>query len=132
MSESWQYTAALSSSKLPALPDTMGSMDSHPKHVLAKRLKTLMAERGVNRKKIAANTAVSERSVGYMLEAGEKSNPTLENLMQVAEYFGISVWELLFDPEADTKKLMERGLKGGRVFADAVREEPRKDRPRRE
>jgi transcriptional regulator with XRE-family HTH domain len=111
----------------------MGSMDSHPKKVLSKRLKTLMAERGVNRKKIETKTGVSARTVGYMLEAGENSNPTLENLMLVAEYFGISVWELLFDPEVDTKKLMERGLKGGRIFADAAREEePRKDRPHRE
>jgi hypothetical protein len=42
----------------------------------------------------------------------------------VAGYFGLQVWELFFDPEVDTPKLMERGLKG-RVYVDVAREEPK-------
>jgi transcriptional regulator with XRE-family HTH domain len=115
---------------MPRRPDSIGGVDRSQKpdektakHVLAMRLKTLMRERGVNRQKVASKTGVAARTIGYMTEPS-KSNPRLENLIAVAGYFGLQVWELFFDPEVDTPKLMERGLKG-RVYVDVAREEPK-------
>jgi transcriptional regulator with XRE-family HTH domain len=114
---------------MPSPIDSIGGVDKYQrqdekpaKDVLASRLKTLMRERGVNRQKVASKTGVSARTIGYMTQGN--SNPTLENLIAVAGYFGLQVWELFFDPEVDTPKLMERGLKG-RVYVDVAREEPK-------
>jgi transcriptional regulator with XRE-family HTH domain len=114
---------------MPSPTDSIGGVDKYQrqdektaKDVLASRLKTLMRERGVNRQKVASKTGVSPRTIGYMTQGD--SNPTLENLIAVAGYFGLQVWELFFDPEVDTPKLMERGLKG-RVYVDVAREEPK-------
>jgi transcriptional regulator with XRE-family HTH domain len=117
-----QYIAQASSSKLRSTLDSMVPMaDKTPKQVLAERLASLMSKRGVNDEQVSLGTgrAVSPRTVGYMKQPGV-GNPTLDNLTAVADYFGIAVWELLFDPEQDTKKILERGLKG-RTFTDAAR-----------
>jgi transcriptional regulator with XRE-family HTH domain len=92
-----------------------------PKDVLAERVTSLMKRRGVNDEQVSRGTggAVSARTVLYMRQP-DVGNPTIDSLIAVAEYFGIAVWELLFDPEQDTRKLIDRGLKG-RTFSDATK-----------
>jgi transcriptional regulator with XRE-family HTH domain len=96
-------------------------VDKTPKEVLAERLTTLMRKRGVNDEQVSAGTGrrISARSVGYMKQP-DVGNPTLDNLIAVADYFDVAVWELLFDPDRDTKKILDRGLRG-RTFTDAAK-----------
>src|SRR5690349_14818254 len=107
-----QYIAPLASKTLRGVPSSMVLMhDKTAKKVLAERLTALQQKNGVNDEQVSIGTGrlLSARSVGYMKQP-DVGNPTLDNLIAVADYFGIAVWELLFDPDQDTKKIIERGL----------------------
>lgn len=53
------------------------------------RFMALLNERGITAYRLAKETGISERLVGYWKEGGK--TPSLENLIKLADYFGISI-----------------------------------------
>lgn len=57
-------------------------------------LKKLRKERGVSRREVAIATGLTENTI-YTIEAGVAANPRLETLKAIADYYGISIDELI-------------------------------------
>jgi len=92
-------------------------MRPETKKALVKRIKALMRERGYNRERLARAAGIGDGTVGYMIREGD-GNPTLDNIDAVARVFKVAAWELLFDPDTETERLLRRSVQGA-VLQDA-------------
>lgn len=70
------------------------------------RLKKLRTEAGLSQKKLAEELGFSQASIGYW-EKGERT-PSIEAVMKIAEYFHISVDQLIDLPVFDVSKIVDR------------------------
>ena len=68
---------------------------AHPIHAgFAYRLKLARELRGLSQRGLAKKSDVSYATIGQ-IETGANKNPTLDNLVKLADYFGISLDRLI-------------------------------------